>query len=337
MSDIQQEFGIHAMNFTIHGVESATYYQDKEYIEFTSEKDIEAIISYLFNLNLSDFTISDQRKANKRFYGEVLTYKGLINLYHSGRGYNKETVHVEMKGSAFESAELNLTDIDIRRVINSIANPECPCPWSKATIKELHIYVDDKQLLLNFDQLQQLAITHSVKTHCRPVLFPGKSDTDARSFAYGSRPKRYTLYESGRHRYGKEAAEFKGIDTEFLDYIRVELQLSGEYAAEALARYVAGESLPSIHGSYYSDAVVFLSPSRQKNKARHNPLPAWSQFLAEAGEAPLKPPRKPPTVEGHLAQLTQHIKRLESLYGPKFIADHLRHHVEELEMKSLEF
>jgi hypothetical protein len=337
MADTQQEYGIHALNFTIHEVKSDTYYLDNEYTEFTNDKDLEQIVSYLFNLKLSDFIKSDQRKANKRFYAEVLTYKGLINLYHSGRGYNKNTVHIEMKGSAFESTELNITDDDIQRIVASIANPEHPCPWSKATVKEVHIFIDDKLQILNFSQLLQLAITHSVRTQCSLIAFPGAKDTDARSFAYGNRPKRYSIYESGRHRYGKESAEYKGVDAEFLDYVRIELQLSGEHAAAALARFATGESLPSIHGAYFADAVTFLSPSGQKNKARWPTLPAWSQFVAAAGDAPYKPPRKPPTMEGHTAQLAHYIKKLSEQYGPQFVANQLRHHLVELEKKCLEF
>ncbi|NVN90441.1 MAG: replication initiation factor domain-containing protein [Desulfuromonadales bacterium] len=337
MADIQQEFGIHALNFTIHDVKSDIYYLNNEYTEYTNDKDMEHIVSYLFKLQLSDFTKSDKKKADKRFYSEVLTHKGLINLYHTGKGYNKDTVHIEMKGSAFDSAELNITDDDINRIVSCIVKPEIPWPYGKANVTDIHIYVDDKQQLLNFDQLQKLAVEHSVRTQCSLVAFPGAKDTDARSLVFGARPKRYSIYESGRHRYRKEDSANKGIDSDFLDYIRVELQLSGEHAAAALGRYAAGESLTSIHGAYFSDAITFLLPSCQKNKARWKTLPAWAQFLSAAGDAPYKPPRKPPTEGGHTAQLALYIRKLEELYGPRFVANQLQHHIVELDKKCIEF
>lgn len=337
MAEQKQECGIHALSFTVHCVPSSVYHNGDEYIEYTHDRELEPIVSYLFNLSLSEFTKSDRKKARKRFYSEVLTYNGLINLYHSGFGYNKGTVHIEMKGSAFESAALSLTESDIRRITNSVAAPEPECPFKMAIATELHIYVDDRMKLLNFDELQQLMVDHSVRTKCRPTMFPGKAAGDARSFAFGARPQRFSFYESGKHRYGKETAERKGIDSEPLNYIRVEMQLSGEAAGAALARYAAGESLPSIHAAWLAKSITFCSPSAQRNRARWQTLPAWEKFLEAAGDSPIRPPRKPPTVDGQVSAIKTHVRKLEEIYGAEFTVGQLRIMVAELEERVIKF
>lgn len=304
-----QEYGLHCLNFSLLKMPYSTYMQEGKPLLTSDVPPIKKAVSSLFGLSFSeDFQPINNSKTASRKYRSCSSYRGLINVYYDGFGNNADSVHVEIKGSAFDSTELNWTESDITRIVDYALTEQC-------NICEVHIYVDDKPCLLNFGKLLELVINHAVSSHCRAVVFNGKSKGDARSFAYGSRPKRYSFYESGRHRYVGDSAEYKGISEDFLDYVRVEAQLSGRYAHEALARFRMGEGLGSIALSYIGDAVEFKTPGTDSNPHRWKILPAWGAFTAGSGTIPPKPKRKPPELAGKLNYLQRKIDEISLQFG----------------------
>lgn len=309
-----QEFGIHALHFTVKRMPFMELSEDRQ----TDRKAINSTLQDLFRLGLKDFRpAASSTGAEKRKYRTCYTHRGLINLYFDGYGHNGDCLSVEIKGSAFESTELNWTEEDISRMARFILSRPDTTP------NEMHIYVDDKICHLTFDNLLKLTVDHAIRSHARATIHNGANKGDARSIAFGSRPKRLSIYESGRHRYVGDNATVKGKSEEFLDYVRVEAQLSGVHAKAALERFAAGESWASIVLAYASDTVTFLVSGLDSNRARWKTDPAWSKFTEESGNIPMRPKQSAPTPEGKLSYLKRKITEVAISVGDTAMYDFL--------------
>lgn len=330
MQAAQQEYGIHCLNFTIKRIPYQSYtepgmaYDSGKSVVKTDIDAVSKVISEALNLDFKDFVPVKHSKVNARLYRTCRSFEGLINVYLDGYRYNADTIHIECKGSAFESSELGWDDADIRRIADYIHDNDC-------NLTELHAFVDDKPCILNFDRLLGAVTSYEVRSHCRSVIHNGKAKGDARTIVFGSRPKRYSIYESGRHRYTGESADLRGVDEEFLDYLRVEAQLSSGHAKAALERYRNGENLGSIALAYVADAVTFLTPGKDSNRARWRTLPVWESFTTGAGDIPARHKQAPPTIEGKWSYIARKLTEFTALVGETITIQKLQDKVRELQ------
>ncbi len=325
----QQEYGIHALSVTLKNIPYSVYYEDQKSVTRILPGEFRQVVD-LLGLDSGEFRpCTSTRGATARRYRSAQTWRGLINVYFDGyTSTNRDTVCVEIKGAAFEDVQLDWSEDDIRSICKAIAARYDYSPT------EFHTYVDDRICTLDFGFLIRLTTDHAYRGHCKSEIHNGRAAGDARSIAFGARPRRISIYESGRHRYSGDSAELRGQDDEFLDYVRVEAQLSDKVAGEALSRFMAGENPGSIALSYVSDAVQFLVPGSDTNKARWKVQAWWSQFTQTAGEIPPRAKRKPATLEGSFDYIVRKVNALCVQHTDAAVLPYLRQLLEEVETRA---
>lgn len=328
MDAISQQYNFHCLTFTAHyEPELFSFIDNTRHIKLDV---LQKLTKELFNIEFDCFVELKSSGAAVRMYRHACTYRNLINVYFDGcTANNCYTVHVEIKGSAFDDPELNWQNKETRRIVNSVLR-------HGYTVKEAHLYVDDMRQLLDFDYLwQATAIDRTYRSKMRPALFAGQSDTSPRAFAFGSRPRRISIYEKGRQRYKGEQARCTGAEEEFLDYTRVEIQLSGQQAKDALERYRSHEAVGSIALSYVEDSLNYVVPGLDSNRSRWGVLPAWAAFVSDSTKMPQTRKKTPPTAAGQLAYVEHKISQIAASHGYDAVLTFLEQQTEIFRKKVL--
>ncbi|WP_136515680.1 replication initiation factor domain-containing protein [Geomonas edaphica] len=265
--------GVHGVNLTIDGV-----------IDSFDPLSIDQILDGLFGLKFSDFYATAKTRAYERYYSACYSYKNKIFLYTEGRTKNNDnTVHLEIKGSAFDYGVVSEDRI------------KGFCLTHNVSACDFDIYNDDAGEILKFDKLKRQVDRHYFTSKHKVVVWPGSTEGAPRTIYFGTKPQRLCIYEKGL-----KSAQDRTFDYP-LSYLRLEVQLSKEIANAAFKRWCSGEDPGALAAALIAGMVEFKSlKDTDRNNTRRKVCPDWQRYLGATEKLRLTVPRSEPDKDRQL-------------------------------------
>ncbi len=264
--------GLHGADLTFKG----------KFAGYRGGEELNLILLAIFGLSVADLVPGILEHAKYRRYEECYTYRNLIEVYLKGfTANNRESVHISIKGSAFDSRLVN--EAELKRLFTQ----------GRFTVSRLDLYSDDDGKILDFQSLLDSVSMFHFVSRVKPIIYQGNCISEPRSIVFGKGDS-LIIYERGKYHPETHVS---------LSYIRVERKLSGKYANAVYTLICKGDlSLGEVTSSLILSTVEFKN-SNGKNKimARRKTDPAWKSFLAGAEKIRLQVTPPTPNIALQLA------------------------------------